>query len=276
MPAHDNQQSKMARRREMDLGIPRAPLAPAEFSWTLFARFPRELQLEILERCHENDLVCLSVTSRFFRSATLPLIPAKPSLLAFQWNMPRRRSIYQQPYIRTRWQDPCDHDVESRHRRECPRPGCVHCLCTTCPLYTLLASSMGARRKFCFTCRKFTKRSKAKSYRGRCKCCCSVLFCHDSCDTRLKKKRPDVTSGLHGRTLGKRRRTNHGWSRKKKRTTSVGNNAKWHSGFDVGRYLAKCFQTKSRPRAPATLPPPGKGPRRSPRTPVPRKMLDYV
>ncbi|KLU87010.1 hypothetical protein MAPG_06016 [Magnaporthiopsis poae ATCC 64411] len=235
----------MARRREIDLRIPRAPLVPAKFSWTLFARFPRELQLEILERCNDNDLVCLSVTCHFFRAATLPLIPAKPSLLAFHWNMPRRldagnhRSVYKRQFMRIRRQEPCDHDVQQpNRRRECPRPGCIHCQCTTCPLYMLLGSSMGAGRKFCFTCRKFTKRSKAESYRGRC---------------------------LHGRILGKRRRTNHGWSKKMKpRTASEAKADGW-----VSRFITRMFP----PRAP---PPPREGPRRSPRTPVPRKRRDDV
>lgn len=84
--------------------------------------------------------------------------------------------------------------------------------------------------------------------------------------TRLTVRPP---SGLHGRIPGKRRRTNHGWSKKKRTTTRVANYNKLPLSLFSGRVFRKWFPR----RAP---PPPRKGPRRSPRTPVPRKRWDYV
>lgn len=170
--------------------------ALSQFSFSLFIRLPAELQLEILSHCQQNDLICLSLSSHFLRALTLPLIPAKPRLLSYDQIHPadaiqckcgddsmtgvgqnnyshrRKRHIYEYsnkttshgPSGCTDW-SPCrpypdDHAV-------CRRRGCRHCTCTTCPLYTRMRDWMGDR-KYCASCRKFTRRPQSKKYKGRC------------------------------------------------------------------------------------------------------------
>ncbi|KAL8369749.1 hypothetical protein RB595_000200 [Gaeumannomyces hyphopodioides] len=163
------------------------PLVPDQLSWTLFARLPAELQLEILERCHQNDLVCLSLASRFFRFITLPLLPAKPSLLEYKWDrmicdtsgllsMRSRAELSERlaalgPAARQLRGTPLpdNREVHSDTVRNSvnEEAWCVQCLSTGYPLYAQLQDWMGSR-KFCTTCRKFTKRPWAKRFGRRC------------------------------------------------------------------------------------------------------------
>lgn len=171
------------------------------FSFSLFAKLPAELQLEILSHCQQNDLVCLSLSSHSLRSLTLPLIPAKPWLSSYdqthhpdaiqctcgndsmtgvrQDNSSHRRKRHSYEYSNkaiprgppgcTDWSPcrpyPADHAV-------CRQRWCRHCTCTTCPLYARLRGWMGDQ-KYCSKCARFTRRPRTKKYNGRCKCPCS-------------------------------------------------------------------------------------------------------
>ncbi|KAL8359070.1 hypothetical protein RB601_008086 [Gaeumannomyces tritici] len=170
-----------------DLTMGRTPLVLDQFSWTLFARLPAELQLEILERCHSHDLVCLSLVSRFFRWITLPLLPAKPKLLDCRWKHKtcnwiglhitgRGTARYQQFVVRgptaPQRRNTLSPDNREVHPRMVCNPAdgdawCVNCLSTGYPLFARLQGWMGSR-KFCITCRKFTKRPWAKRFGRRC------------------------------------------------------------------------------------------------------------
>ncbi|XEU94896.1 hypothetical protein FSHL1_000180 [Fusarium sambucinum] len=48
--------------------------------FTYFRQFPPEIQLEILNHCTRNDLVCLSLTNHDFQAFITPLIKYKPQL----------------------------------------------------------------------------------------------------------------------------------------------------------------------------------------------------
>lgn len=54
-----------------------------QFSFSLFVKLPAELQLDILSHCRTNDLVCLSLSSHYFRDLTQPFIPRRPKLLSY-------------------------------------------------------------------------------------------------------------------------------------------------------------------------------------------------
>ncbi|EKJ77343.1 hypothetical protein FPSE_02421 [Fusarium pseudograminearum CS3096] len=51
-----------------------------EEPFTIFHKFPPEVQLEILRQCSEGDLVCLSLTCRDMHYLAKPLLPEKPDL----------------------------------------------------------------------------------------------------------------------------------------------------------------------------------------------------
>lgn len=178
-----------------------------QFSASLFVKLPVEIQLEILSHCQTNDLVCLSLVSRFFRTLTMPLTPKKPSLLSYDQNLsPEAVSaacgynlfsgVEYNTYSHRRrhhaftftTEDAVAHDrlvatQGAAHscrnwmtcRRYppdhpvCRRPWCRHCVCISCPLYTRLRGWMGEDLKYCQKCRKFTKRARTKKYQGRCK-----------------------------------------------------------------------------------------------------------
>lgn len=167
--------------------------------FTLFPKFPPEIQLEILKQCTRNDLVCLSVTCHDFRTFTTPLITDKPKL---EW-VDQLGSMDDVPHAclvdesdrdyRPGCKGPYDKDLlcnpfMHRHKRHtfrgrrpicrkcefypenhpsCSVPFCKkHCLCISCPLFIRLRGWMGKRR-YCGECRKFTNRLKKNN--GRCK-----------------------------------------------------------------------------------------------------------
>ncbi|KAL0930138.1 F-box domain-containing protein [Colletotrichum truncatum] len=206
-----------------------------QFSFSLFAKLPPELQLEIFSNCQQNDLICISLASHSLRALSLPLIPAKPSLLLYdqtqaqgalkckcgndslagigQDNLAHRKrrhvhvhnSKYDLSHARgcTNW-SPCrnygpDHPL-------CRQRWCKHCLCTSCPLYTRLRGWMGDQ-KYCLQCRKFTNRMQTKKYKGRC---------------------------LHGRQPTRKIPNNY-WTAKKGRSYGV----RWWRRFD------SCYESKS-------------------------------
>ncbi|CEF87669.1 hypothetical protein FGSG_11059 [Fusarium graminearum PH-1] len=51
-----------------------------EEPFTIFHKFPPEVQLEILRQCSEGDLVCLSLTCRDMHYLAKPLLSEKPDL----------------------------------------------------------------------------------------------------------------------------------------------------------------------------------------------------
>ncbi|KAK1948895.1 hypothetical protein LY78DRAFT_594961, partial [Colletotrichum sublineola] len=59
-----------------------------QFSASLFTKLPAEIQLEILSYCPQNDLICLSLSSHYFRELTLPLITEKPHLQRYDQSLP--------------------------------------------------------------------------------------------------------------------------------------------------------------------------------------------
>ncbi|WYZ44503.1 hypothetical protein EsH8_VII_000939 [Colletotrichum jinshuiense] len=177
-----------------------------QFSASLFIKLPVEIQLEILSHCQTNDLVCLSLVSRFFRTLTLPLTPKKPSLLSYDQNLSpdavsaacgynlfsgveyntyshRRRhhaftfttedAVAHDRLVATQGAaHSCRNWMTCRRyppdHPVCQRPWCRHCVCISCPLYTRLRGWMGEDLKYCQKCRKFTKRARTKKYQGRC------------------------------------------------------------------------------------------------------------
>lgn len=164
--------------------------------FTLFPRFPPEVQLTILSLCNRNDLVCLSLTSHYFQALVTPLITSKPKLewvdqLRSTADVPhgcpvddssrfycsncagvRGRNIYYNSRMhgcRRRSTParicfkcgtyPQDHPI-------CNVPFCKkHCQCISCPLFIRLRGFMGERR-YCSKCRVFTTRYK--KHKGRC------------------------------------------------------------------------------------------------------------
>lgn len=60
----------------------------SHFSFSLFVKLPAELQLDILSHCQKNDLICLSLSSYYFRDLTQPLIPSRPRLSSFDQKLP--------------------------------------------------------------------------------------------------------------------------------------------------------------------------------------------
>ncbi|KZL88269.1 f-box domain-containing protein [Colletotrichum incanum] len=172
------------------------PISP--FSEPLFAKLPAEIQLEILSYCQQNDLVCLSLASHFFRTITLFLIPKKPSLQSYDQNLPpealfctcgndrpvgvelniyahrRGRHNYIVKHTARGMQDngTCSNWSPCRayppQHAVCQRQWCKHCTCISCPLYVRLRGWMGEDLRYCSVCRKFTNRAWTKKYHGRC------------------------------------------------------------------------------------------------------------
>lgn len=164
--------------------------------FTLFPRFPPEIQLTILNLCNRNDLVCLSLTSHYFRALVTPLINSKPELewvdqLGSTPDVPHGCPVdHSSPFYRSNCEGVRGSNVyyNSRmHRGKrhstaaricfkcgkypqdhpiCKAPFCKkHCLCISCPLFIKLRGFMGERR-YCSKCRVFTTRYK--KHKGRC------------------------------------------------------------------------------------------------------------
>ncbi|KAK2052468.1 F-box domain-containing protein [Colletotrichum caudatum] len=171
----------------------------SQFSASLFAKLPAEMQLGILSHCKQNDLICISLSSHYFRQLVLPMIPKKPDLRLYDQNLPQEAiccaygnklpvGIEHDPHAHSRRQHkytikqidnpqwdshmlqhrllscrayPLEHPV-------CRHPGCRHCMCITCPLHVRLRAWMGGELRYCSKCRKFTKREWTKKYNGRC------------------------------------------------------------------------------------------------------------
>ncbi|KAK1569457.1 F-box domain-containing protein [Colletotrichum navitas] len=171
----------------------------SQFSASLFAKLPAEMKVGILSYCQQNDLICLSLSSHYFRELTLPLIPKKPHLQLYDQNLPpeaiscacgnnlavgveknyyahrkRRHEYIIQPtaggqsgcQICRHWSLPC-RAYPPQHPM-CRLSGCKHCMCISCPLYVRLRSWIGTELRYCSKCRKFTKREWTKKYNGRC------------------------------------------------------------------------------------------------------------
>lgn len=226
---------------------PTPPLSPppspplSQFSFSLFVRFPAELQLEILGHCPQNDLVCLSLSSHAFRALTLPLIPEQPYLLYYDQNLPKESlecscgeknmtGVAQNARAHRKghhsWEDRVN--LKSRYSRRvrlgchdfspcrkypadhavCKKPRCRHCSCTTCPLHVRLQGWMGDR-KFCHDCRMFTKRPRSGKNKGRCES--PLLYTHSHSGLLTNA---DNLPGLHGRPPIRRRPDNR-WTYKK-------------------------------------------------------------
>ncbi|CAG2007649.1 unnamed protein product [Fusarium graminearum] len=169
--------------------------------FTLFPRFPPEVQLTILSLCNRNDLVCLSLTSHYFQALVTPLITSKPKLewvdqLRSTADVPhgcpvddssrfycsncegvRGSNVYHNSCMR-------GYKRRSNKRRSTPARICFkcgtysqdhpicnvpfckkHCQCISCPLFIRLRGFMGERR-YCSKCRVFTTRYK--KHKGRC------------------------------------------------------------------------------------------------------------
>ncbi|EFQ34108.1 F-box domain-containing protein [Colletotrichum graminicola] len=171
----------------------------SQFSASLFAKLPAEIQLETLSYCQQNDLVCLSLSSHYFRYLTLRLIPKKPHLQLYDQNLPPEAiscacgnklpvGVAQNPYAHRKrrheyivnsmprvqsdshicqhWSSPCR--AYPPEHPMCRLPGCRHCMCISCPLYVRLRSWIGKELRYCSKCWKFTKREWTKKYNGRC------------------------------------------------------------------------------------------------------------
>ncbi|KAK1982968.1 F-box domain-containing protein [Colletotrichum cereale] len=185
------------------------PVSPAQdlaepqsqFSASLFTKLPAEIRLEILSCCPQNDLICLSLSSHYFRELTLPLITKVPPLHLCDQNLPpgvipcvcgndrpmwvehsprdhrKRQHAYAIKPVATcsSYPDGCIcrrgssfWGVYAPEHPVCRRPGCRHCMCISCPLYARLRGWMGKDLRYCSKCRKFTKREWTKKYNGRC------------------------------------------------------------------------------------------------------------
>jgi hypothetical protein len=166
-------------------------------SFTLFSKFPAEIQLMILNHCSRLDLVCLSLTGPDFRALTLPIIRGKPRLtwvdqLGFTPGssspcvgqtghgmclsgkdkqvlyspMSHRRKCHEVHYTAICWG--CRQ--YSKEHPTCQVPRCKkHCTCISCPLFVRLRGWMGDR-KYCASCNLFTTRTKKNN--GRCRSLC--------------------------------------------------------------------------------------------------------
>ncbi|OBR07982.1 F-box domain-containing protein [Colletotrichum higginsianum IMI 349063] len=221
----------------------------SQFSAALFSRLPPEIRLEILSHCQQNDLICLSLSSHYFRNLTSPLIPSKPSLLSCDQNVPQETLACSCGNDRV---SEVVHNVDAHRRKRhsyivkridhgdglagsnnnnnnnnnicmegwpcrtyppqhemCRRPWCKHCACISCPLYTRLRGWMGQDRRYCSVCRTFTKRAWTKKYNGRC---------------------------LHGRPKVRKASNNH-WTAKKGQSYGYRWWRRWGtSGVDCGGY----------------------------------------
>ncbi|EKJ72452.1 hypothetical protein FPSE_07333 [Fusarium pseudograminearum CS3096] len=164
--------------------------------FTLFPRFPPEIQLTILNLCNRNDLVCLSLTCHYFRALVTPLIKSKPELewvdqLGSTPDVPHGcPEDHSSPYYRSNCEGVRGSNVyyNSRMHRckrhstafricfkcgtypqdhpTCKAPFCKkHCQCISCPLFIRLRGFMGERR-YCSKCRVFTTRYQ--KHKGRC------------------------------------------------------------------------------------------------------------
>lgn len=135
----------------------------------LFVNLPAELKLEVLSHCGQLDLVCLSLTNKYFRDLTLPLAPIKPHpfLLedlnaSYRTSKPTRFHAWDHQYGHHR----CN--VRPGDTYQCKKRGCRrHCArCLSCPLYARIKKFMEPLR-FCQVCEGFTPRLKKN--KGRCK-----------------------------------------------------------------------------------------------------------
>ncbi|KAH6980313.1 F-box domain-containing protein [Fusarium venenatum] len=164
--------------------------------FTYFRNFPPEIQLEILNHCTRNDLVCLSLTNHDFRAFITPLIKSKPHLewvdqLGTTPDVPQscpleKSDIYHRSYCKgVRGNDVHYNRHAHRVKRHatparacfkcefyppdhptCQVPFCKkHCMCISCPLFIRLRGWMGERR-YCSQCKQFTTRNKKN--KGRC------------------------------------------------------------------------------------------------------------
>lgn len=175
----------------MSSSIQATPLS--QFSATLLARLPTELNLHILSYCQRNDLICLSLTSHYFRDLVLPMVPKRLSLELYDQNIASQdlRCGCGEKLPTAVERDPRAHRRRQHHFRfehgtrphyyidcraypeghaACKIRGCHHCLCISCPLHTRLRAWIGGDLRYCNECRRFTKRETTKKYKGRCKC----------------------------------------------------------------------------------------------------------
>lgn len=171
-----------------------------EEPFTIFHKFPPEVQLEILRQCSEGDLVCLSLTCRDMHYLAKPLLSEKPDLskvdqLGSTPDMPqdcmdsdyqcrngtkgckgvRGKIVAYDPdthrnrrhYYKKRYAACYECRAYPPEHPVCQVAGCKkHCACISCPLFVRLRDWMGSR-KYCRTCNKFTTRRKSNN--RRCK-----------------------------------------------------------------------------------------------------------
>lgn len=210
----------------MGSSIQATPLS--QCSATLLARLPTELNLHILSYCQRNDLICLSLTSHYFRDLVLPMIPKRLSLELYDQNIASQdlrcgcgeklpTAVERDPRAHRRRQhhfrfehSTCPHYyIDCRAYPEghaaCKIRGCHHCECISCPLHTRLCTWIGGDLRYCNECRRFTKRETTKKYKGRCKC----RFTQVMGFLRTNVKADSSLPGLHGRAKVRRSPNNH-------------------------------------------------------------------